>query len=264
MIFLFQEVVAWYTLRIMSHIFLSIESFFRALSISVPLEVFVFVGSLIEELISPIPSTLIMGTAGSIANASEHVVVFLFWLSFVGNVGKIIGSIFYYVLGDKLEDVVVQKFGKYLGVTHRQVESLGKRFSGHWRDGVTLFFLRLLPFMPTTPVSLACGVIRMPMKTFAVATFAGNFVKDFFYLLIGYMGLAAVRELFHRATEIRYYVDIVIFVGFGILLFLLWYHRRRGIWLWQWCQRRCGKLFGKHKTKNTKSQTKHKIQNPEF
>lgn len=243
MVCLFQEAVAWYTLHVMSHIFSSIESFFRALSVSVPLEVFVFVGSLIEELISPIPSTLIMGTAGSIANASEYAVVFLFWLSFVGNVGKIIGSIFYYVLGDKLEDVVVRKFGKYLGVTHRQVESLGKRFSGHWRDGVTLFFLRLLPFMPTTPVSLACGVIRMPMKTFAVATFAGNFVKDFFYLLIGYMGLAAVRESFHRAAGIRYYVDIVIFVGFGIFLFLLWYHRRRGIWLWQWCRGRCGKFF---------------------
>jgi membrane protein DedA with SNARE-associated domain len=227
----------------MSHIFSSIESFFRALSASVPLEVFVFVGSLVEELVSPIPSTLIMGTAGSAASASEYAIIFLFWLSFVGNTGKIIGSIFYYMLGDKLEDVVVRKFGKYLGVTHQQVEGLGKRFSGHWRDGITLFFLRLLPFVPTTPVSLACGIIRMPMKTFAIATFAGNFVKDFLYLLIGYMGFAAVRDLFHRAAEIRYYLDIAILFAFVSLLFLLWYHRKRGVWLWQWCRGRCGKFF---------------------
>jgi len=225
----------------MHQIFISIETLFRTLSVSVPIEVFVFVGSLVEELISPIPSTLIMGTAGSIANASEHAVVFLFWLSLVGNMGKIIGSVFYYVLGDKLEDVVVRKFGKYLGVTHRQVEGLGKRFSGHWRDGVTLFSLRLLPFMPTTPVSLACGIIRMPMRTFVVATFTGNFIKDFFYLLIGYMGLAAIRELFHRAAGIRYYVDIAIFFGFVFFLFLLWYHRKKGVWLWQWCVAFCQK-----------------------
>lgn len=228
-------------LSLMGHIFSSVESFFRALSVSVPLEMFVFIGSLIEEIVSPIPSTLIMGTAGSVANASEHAVVFLFWLSLIGNTGKIIGSVFYYVLGDKLEDVVVRKFGKYLGVTHGQVEGLGNRFSGAWRDGITLFFLRLLPFMPTTPVSLACGIIRMPLRTFVVATFAGNFVKDFFYLLIGYMGLAAIRELFHRATEIRYYVDIAILFGFVILIFLLWYHRRKGIWLWQWCVAFCQK-----------------------
>lgn len=225
----------------MNHAISAVESFFRALSAAVPLEVFVFVGSLIEELVSPIPSTLIMGTAGSVASASEYAVAFLFWLSLVGNVGKIIGSVFYYVLGDKLEDVVIRKFGKYLGVTHGQVEGLGRRFSGHWRDGITLFFLRLLPFMPTTPVSLACGIIRMPMKTFVIATFVGNFIKDFFYLLIGYMGLAAIRELFHRATEIRYYVDIAILFGFVILIFLLWYHRKKGIWLWQWCVAFCRK-----------------------
>lgn len=221
--------------------FSSIESFFLTLSVSVPLEVFVFIGSLIEELVSPIPSTLIMGIAGSVANASEHTVVFLFWLSFVGNGGKIIGSVFYYILGDKLEEVIIHKFGKYLGVTHVQVEALGKRFSGHWRDGITLFFLRLLPFMPTTSVSLACGIIRMPMRTFALATFAGNFVKDFLYLFIGFMGLAVIRDLFHRATEIRYYVDIAIFVGLVVLLFFLWYHRRREIWLWQKCLVFCRK-----------------------
>jgi membrane protein DedA with SNARE-associated domain len=232
----------------MYHIFSSIESFFRALSTSVPIEVFVFVGSLVEELVSPIPSTLIMGTAGSVANASEYAVVFLFWLSFVGNAGKIIGSVFYYMLGNKLEDVAVRKFGRYFGVTHCQVERLGKRFSGHWRDGITLFFLRLLPFVPTTPVSLACGIIRMPMRTFVVATFVGNFIKDFFYLLIGYMGLAAVRELFHFAVGIKYYVNIAVAAGFVAFLFLLWYHRRKGIWLWQWCRGRCGKFFGKHKT----------------
>ena len=218
----------------MGDIFSSIESFLRVLSSAVPLEAFVFFGSLIEELVSPIPSTLIMGTAGSVAGASDHTVVFLLWLSLVGNTGKIIGSVFYYVLGDKLENVVVRRFGRYLGVTNEQIESLGKRFSGHWRDGVTLLVLRMLPFMPTTPVSLACGVIRMPMRTFFVATFLGNFIKDFFYLLIGYMGLVAIRDLFHRVAGIKYYVDITLLIAFVVLLFLLWYHRKKGVWLWQW------------------------------
>lgn len=237
----------------MGDIFSSIESFLLALSSVMPLEAFVFFGSLVEELVSPIPSTLIMGTAGSVASASNHAIFFLFWLSLVGNLGKILGSIFYYLLGDKLEGVIARKFGKYLGVTHEQIESIGKRFSGHWRDGITLFVFRVLPFVPTTPVSLACGVIRMPMRTFLMATFLGNFIKDFFYLLIGYMGFVAIRDLFHSVMGIKYYVDIAFGIAFVGLLFLLWYHRKKGVWIWE-------QLRNTLKTKmtNTESSSKPK------
>lgn len=227
----------------MMHVLAIVESWLRALSQAVPLEAFVFVGSFFEEMISPIPSTLIMGLAGSLAAADAKTLVFLVWLSLIGNVGKIIGSFFYYVLGDKAEDFAIRKVGRFFGVTHEQIEGVGRRFTGHWKDGLLLFSLRLVPFLPTTPISIACGIIKMSKRTFLVATFLGNFLKDFVYLLIGYTGIVAIRSFFRGVIELKYYADIAIAVSFVALLFLLWYHRRRGVWLWQWCQGRCRNFF---------------------
>lgn len=239
-----------------------VESWLRALSQAVPLEAFVFIGSFLEEVISPIPSTLIMGLAGSLAAADAKTLLFLVWLSVIGNAGKIIGSFFYYVLGDKMEDFAVRKIGRFFGVTHAGIESIGAKFTGHWKDGLILFSLRLVPFLPTAPISIAAGVIKMSKRTFLIATFLGNFLKDFVYLLIGYTGIVALRKFFHTVIGLKYYADITIAVSFVALLFLLWYHRKRGIWLWQWCQGRCGRVFSrKHKTQSAKSQTKPKTKN---
>ena len=225
------------------HILAIVESWLRALSQAVPLEAFVFIGSFFEEMISPIPSTLIMGLAGSLAAADAKTLMFLVWLSLIGNVGKIIGSFFYYVLGDKAEDFAIRKVGRFFGVTHEQVEGVGRRFTGHWRDGLILFSLRLVPFLPTTPISIACGIIKMSRRTFLIATFLGNFLKDFVYLLIGYTGIVAVRSFFRGVIELKYYADIAVAVSVAILLFLLYYHRKRGVWLWHWCRGRCRNFF---------------------
>jgi membrane protein DedA with SNARE-associated domain len=45
----------------------SLEQFVRMAAFHMPLELFVFCGSFLEEVISPIPSALIMGVAGSLA-----------------------------------------------------------------------------------------------------------------------------------------------------------------------------------------------------
>lgn len=237
----------------MMHTLAIVESWLKALSQAVPLEAFVFIGSFLEEMVSPIPSTLIMGLAGSLAAADAKTLLYLVWLSLIGNVGKIIGSLFYYTLGDKMEDFVVRKIGRFFGVTHEQIEGIGGKFTGHWKDGLLLFSLRLVPFLPTTPISIAAGVIKMSKRTFVSATFLGNFLKDFVYLFLGYTGVVALRNFFHAVIGLKYYTDIAIAVAFIALLFLLWYHRRRGVWFWQWCQGRHGRVFSrKRKTKNTK------------
>lgn len=238
----------------------AVELVLRFWSETLPLEVFVFVGSLVEEVVSPIPSTVILSFSGSMANALGYTVFGLAGLSFVANLGKTIGALGYYFLGDKLEDVVVHRFGRYLGISRRDVESLGRRFTGHWKDTVILFFLRLLPFVPTTPVSIACGVIRMNLRAYIFATFSGNFIKDFGYLLIGYYGLSALRELFDAALDLNHFVNLAIFIGSVCFFWILWYHRRKGYWFWQWCQGRCGNFFRKFKVKisNIKSILKSK------
>lgn len=204
-----------------------------------PLEAFVFIGSFLEEVISPIPSALIMGTAGSLALMQGEPIWYLLFLAIVGNLGKTFGAWCYYFLGDKLEDVFIPKATKWFGIRHQDLESIGKRFVGHhWKDGGVLFLLRLLPPFPTTPVSIVAGIIKMDLRVFLIATYAGNFFKDLLYLYIGYAGIAKLHTLWRQVESVKVIFDIAIVAGFAILLFILYTERGRGKALYHhFCQR---------------------------
>ncbi|MBI2439542.1 MAG: VTT domain-containing protein [Candidatus Moranbacteria bacterium] len=210
----------------------SLETFdyyVKALATSMPLEVFVFVGSFLEEVISPIPAALVMGLSGSLALMQGETIWYLFFLALLGNIGKTLGAWLYYFLGDTLEDLLVKPITKYLGIRHEEIESFGKRFTGHhWKDGGLLFLLRLLPPFPTTPVSLAAGIIKMDIRVFLCATYAGNFFKDFAYLYVGYAGIGTVQKIWRDIEHIKPNVDILIGVIIVSFLFFLYVYRGAG------------------------------------
>lgn len=209
------------------------ELWLRHLSEVVSLPWFVLIGSFAEEMISPIPSLLVMGTAGTIAFARGLSVWYLLLLSFIGNTGKTVGAYIYYLIGDKLEDIIVPRYGKYFGVTHRQIEEIGRKFTGTWKDAMLLFLLRITPFFPTTTVSVVCGILKMHLSEYLVLTFVANFIKDFMYLLVGYAGLAAIGRLWRDIDDIKFFFHVATVIGIVAFLYLLWNHRHKGMWLWE-------------------------------
>ncbi len=195
----------------------------------VPLELFVFVGSLIEEVVAPIPSMLIMTTAGFLAVLDGHTPFFLLWLVSIGNLGKALGSLGWYVIGDKLEDVVIGKFGRFFGLSHGDIERIGNRFTGsEWRDGAVIFILRCIPFFPSLALSLACGVIKIKLRTFLLASYLGNFCKDIFYIFAGYYGARTLKTFFVEIERIRFGLGILIGATVAIALILAYRERHRG------------------------------------
>jgi len=211
-----------------------IETGIRELAAIVPLELFAFFGALAEEIVAPIPSMLVMTTAGFFASLEGRTTFFVVWLVILGNLGKLIGSFIYYTLGDKLEDVVVGRFGRYLGLNHADIERIGQKFNGSpWRDGALLFLLRVIPFVPTILVSIAAGVVRIRTRVFLIASYAGNFCKDLFYAFAGYYGVRALRAFFMDVERIRFGVGVLLS---GLILgglVLLYVHRHRGVHLYR-------------------------------
>ncbi|MDD2766202.1 MAG: VTT domain-containing protein [Candidatus Moranbacteria bacterium] len=219
------------------HFFHAIEQFITHFSTTVPLPVFVFVGSFLEEVISPIPSALVMGTAGTLAMIEGNPFSYLFLLAAIGNIGKASGAWIYYFIGDKLENILVKPLTKYFGINHHDIENIGKRFTGHhWKDGGVLFLIRLFPPFPTTPVSLACGIIKMDTRVFLAATYAGNFFKDLLYLYIGYAGFASLHFLWHQTNKMKLGVDIIVTLAIIAFFVFLFFHQRRGKKFLRHCQ----------------------------
>lgn len=196
----------------------------EAFAHQVPVAWFVFFGAMLEEVVAPIPSPLVMTLAGSVAASQHSSRIFLFLLALIGSFSKTIGSYIVYLIADKIEDVVVGKFGKIFGVSRADTEGLGVFLSKGWRDDIAIFFLRALPVIPTAPVSVVAGVVKMNLKTYLLSTFFGLVVRNSIYLYLGYVSLGTLESLsdgFDSLETIGYLVLIA--VG-GLALF--WRYRQ--------------------------------------
>ncbi|HTH72584.1 MAG TPA: VTT domain-containing protein [Candidatus Pristimantibacillus sp.] len=160
-----------------------------------PLELFVLVGSFIEEAISPIPSFVVMLPAGALAHLQGQSWWYLWILAVFAALGRVPASLLLYFVADKSEDWLFGKGRRLFGVSHKQLESIGKRFSGSPRDFTVLFLLNAIPVIPTSLLSLTCGFIKLRLKLFIVATFFGTGVNAFIYMLVGYTGIQAAGWL---------------------------------------------------------------------
>ncbi len=203
----------------------SIEEALKNSATHLPLELSSFLGGLVEEVIAPIPSPFVMAAVGSAAFTQSKGYLALLGLAFLGSAGKTLGAWVIYVIADKLEDIVVGKFGRFLGISHQDVEALGKRFNGSWKDGVTLFFLRALPIVPSSPVSVVCGIIKINLKTYMVSTLLGNLVRNFVYIYLGYAGVSAYHSVLSGLDSTESIMQIFIFLGLAALVGWIYYQR---------------------------------------
>ncbi|MDO8648902.1 MAG: VTT domain-containing protein [Candidatus Peregrinibacteria bacterium] len=194
----------------------------------VPLQIYIFLGAIVEELVAPIPSPLVMSLAGSIANAQGRGIGYLLLLSLVGSTAKTLTTLVFYFLGDKAEDVIIPRFGKFLGVTHDDLEHFGEHFQGSWKDIITLSVIRAIPVMPSTPVSLVCGVLKITMKRYLLATFCGFYLRDLFFIILGYMGISAYSSLMEGIDSIESIILVVMVLLTASILAYLYWKRRQG------------------------------------
>lgn len=187
----------------------------------IPLELIVFFGSIIEEIFPPLPSPLLLIITKIATYNQKFSVLYMLLIISIATFGKTIGSLFIYFLADKTEDLIIGRFGKWFNISHKDIESIGRRFTGSWKDTIILIFLRAVPIIPTTPVSLVCGIIKLNIRTYLVSTFIGSFIRIFFLL---YIGVAAYRSLtinVENSTKILTVFIIVCLAGW-------FYYKRKG------------------------------------
>lgn len=208
--------------------FQSIITWLEQMAQAVPLPVFVMIGGIVEEIIAPIPSPLVATLAGSIASAQKMGVPYLLWICLLASIAKTVGAYIFYVIGDKLEDVAVPRLGKYIGVRHEDLERFGEHFKGTWKDGVILLLLRSIPVMPSTPISLICGMLKINVRTFFVATAIGFYIRNLCFMLLGYTGLAAMGSLMEGIDTAETLLKIVIVAGGAAVIGWLYWKRMTG------------------------------------
>jgi len=174
------------------------------------LEMFMVLGGLVEEIIAPIPSPIVGMTAGSIAQYQNMGYGYLAWLAALGAVGKTLGALVLYFAALKFEDFMLLKFGKFLGISKAQVDKLSARLNHGWKDDVTLTVLRALPFMPSSILSVGCGLLKIRMRTILISSLVGNFFRNCVFLYIGYAGKSSYESLLNGMDSMESVMKIVL------------------------------------------------------
>jgi membrane protein DedA with SNARE-associated domain len=129
----------------------------------------IFVGSILEEIIAPIPSTaVIMGSSFFIMDNSQ--ISFQAFEKLFLNIalpaaaGVTIGSLFIYGVVYKLGKPFVDRWGKYLGLSWKEIEKTEEKYSKNNLMDVSIFTTRALPIVPSVVISAFCGFIKFDIK----------------------------------------------------------------------------------------------------
>ncbi len=151
----------------------------------------VFAASVIEELISFIPSTLVHATAGLLIMGNEPISAYSLGKFFLAvsvpiSVGAVIGSLPYYYLFRSGSDKIIDRWGPRIGIKKRDFDLFRSRLRGDWRDNVVFFLARLIPIIPNVLYPVVAGVVRMPLITYIILTLGSVCIRASAIAFIGW------------------------------------------------------------------------------
>ncbi len=200
-----------------------ITTFVEELAYELPLTIFAFIGSIIDEVIAVVPSPLVPLTTGTLVYEQNKGFWFLFVVAITGTLGKTLTTILTYWIADKAEDWLTHsRIGKILGVDENEIEKYGRYLDGTNKDEIVMVVLRALPFIPTLPVSILAGLVKIDMKSYILTTFVGTYIRFMFYLIVAYEGVRKYSGLLDTldTTDTIFKITIIITVMGWLFLFL--------------------------------------------
>jgi len=153
----------------------------------------VFWAAIIEQVISPIPSVLIPMSAGVLLISRELPLIPLLIqvakkISFPYAVGATIGSSVLYLTAYFGGRLLIERFGKFFGLSVKNVDRFRNRFTRGFKDEFIIFFLVILPVTPISLVAASCGVIGISALEFYPLMLVGTFIRSLF---LGWLGSQA-------------------------------------------------------------------------
>ncbi len=168
----------------------------------------------IESACIPLPSEIIMPFSGYLVFQGE---MRLWAVALAGAVGCVLGSIVAYYAGAWGGRPLIEKYGKYVLISHNDLALADRWFTRH--GDITVFVARLLPVVRTF-IAFPAGVARMPMLRFCVYTFVGSYIWCW---VLAWIGMKLGQ---HWDTLGVYFHQFDIAVGVVFVIAVAWYIRR--------------------------------------
>jgi membrane protein DedA with SNARE-associated domain len=183
----------------------------------------------IESACIPLPSEIILPFAGSLVYLGRFgggdSWVGLALVATAGAIGCNLGSLVAYWIGAKGGRPLVERYGRWVLMSHRDLDRMTEFFVRY--GSITVLLARLLPVVRTF-IAFPAGIARMPQLRFHIYTFLGSWPWCF---ALAYAGMK-LGEAWHTdprfyAAFHRFHLGVEAALVAGIVWFV-WSHLRRG------------------------------------
>ena len=168
----------------------------------------------IESACIPLPSEIIMPFSGYLVFKGEMV---LWAVALSGAVGCVVGSIPAYYLGMYGGRPLVEKYGKWVLISHHDLALADRAFAKYGE--IIIFIGRMLPAVRTF-IAFPAGIARMHMGRCIAYTFVGSLIWCW---VLAYAGMKlgehwdGLKVYFHQFHNV---------IAVAAVIFVVWYVRR--------------------------------------
>jgi membrane protein DedA with SNARE-associated domain len=183
-----------------------------------------FLLSVLSSACIPIPSEVAFGFAGAVCtNAVTGHAQFTMWaVIVVGTVGSLVGSIIAYEVGRSAGRTIVDRWGKWILLTHHDLDRAETWFQKY--GDVSVLVGRVIPVVRAF-ISVPAGLAEMKRIRFDVLTAIGSAV---WVAAIAELGYAAGRN-WHHVSKDFHTAELPIIVVVVLLIAAAFWHRLRAV-----------------------------------
>lgn len=190
-----------------------------------------FIGGIVEQIIVPIPSPIITMSGGAFLVTNQPSFFNILWqiitrVSIPYSVGAVIGTALVFFIAYFGGRPLLDKFGKYIGISWKLIEKVRADFQKTIADELFILIAVIIPVVPVSLISAFSGAFRFKPTKFFPIMFLALIIRA---IILGYIGFQmgeAFTGLAHGLDKIE---SILTVVGAGLILGFLYLKREK--WL---------------------------------
>ncbi|OYV64904.1 MAG: hypothetical protein B7X07_04940 [Actinobacteria bacterium 21-64-8] len=180
--------------------------------------------SVVESACAPIPSEVTFGFAGALCTTAVlgHAQFSLWAVIVIGTLGSVVGSIIAYEVGRTLGRTVVDRWGKWILLTHHDLDAAERWFDKY--GNISVLIGRILPVVRSA-ISVPAGIAEMRRGPFILLTALGSLIWVSLLTGLGYAAGTNWPRVSHDAHVFQTPMIIILVV----LIAAFFWHRIRTV-----------------------------------
>lgn len=190
-----------------------------------------FIGGIVEQIIVPIPSPIITMSGGVFLVSKQGNFFNIFWqiitrVSLPYSIGAVIGTGLVFFIAYFGGRPLLDKFGKYIGISWKLIEKVRADFQKTIADELFILIAVIIPVVPVSLISAFSGGFRFKPAKFFPIMFLALIIRAIILGFIGFNLGEAFTGLAHGMDELESILTVV-----GAFLILGFLYLKREKWL---------------------------------